>query len=90
VFLAMLRVAARPAAAAVPESRRSWGAFARYLAVTALGGYLTLMAIVLVFHVLLARDGAAFRSAAAGGAALLAIVVPVFVVTEAASRRFRP
>ena len=91
VFLAMVRVAGRsPAEPRASEERSSWGAFARYLAVTVAEGYLALLGIVLVFHVWLARDHGAFRSAAAGAAALLAIAVPVFVVIEAVSRRFRP
>ena len=87
VFLAMLRVATRSGRGEVVRARGSWRDFVRYLAVTAVGGYLVLLAIVLVFHVVLARDHAAFRSAAAGGAALLAIVVPVFVLAEWITRR---
>jgi hypothetical protein len=45
------------------------------------------LAIVLVFHVWLARDHTAFRSALAGGAALLAIVLPAFVLAEWLARR---
>ena len=45
------------------------------------------LVIVLVFHVWLARDHAALRSAVAGGAALLAIVLPAFVLAEWFARR---
>jgi Family of unknown function (DUF6256) len=89
VFLAMLRVASRSAPRRVPRAPGSWAAFARYLSVTALTGYLAMLAIVLVFHVVLARDHGALRSAAAGGATLLAIVVPVFAAAEWVARRRR-
>src|SRR5438445_612010 len=45
------------------------------------------LAIVLVFHVWLARDHAAMRSAVTGGAALLAIVLPMFVLAGWFARR---
>jgi len=70
-----------------PLSRLPWPVFIRYLAATAAAGYGMFLAIVLVFHVWLARDHAALRSAVAGGAALLAIVLPVFVLTEWFARR---
>jgi hypothetical protein len=62
-------------------------AFVRYLAATAAAGYGMFLVIVLVFHVWLARDHAALRSAVAGGAALLAIVLPAFVLAEWSARR---
>ena len=70
-----------------PLSRLPWPVFIRYLAATAAAGYGMFLAIVLVFHLWLARDHAALRSAVAGGAALLAIVLPVFVLTEWFARR---
>jgi uncharacterized protein DUF6256 len=91
VFVAMLRVASRTTVS-VPtaDEHRTWAGFVRYLAATASTGYLVMLAIVLVFHVVLADDHGAFTSAAAGGAALLAIALPVFVVAEALARRGRP
>jgi len=89
VFLAMLRLASRSPAQRAPHENGSWAAFARYLAVTASTGYLAMLAIVLVFHMALARDQGALRNAAAGGAALLAIVLPFFVVAEWVARRRR-
>jgi Family of unknown function (DUF6256) len=90
VFLAMLRVASRPGPAH-PSPRRdvTWPRFLRYLLLTAAGGYIAMLAIVLVFHVVLASDRGALRSAAAGGAALLAIALPVFVLAEWLERRAR-
>ena len=89
VFLAMLRVARRSVERPEPRRSGSWMTFARYLAVTALTGYLAMLAIVLVFHVVLASDRGALRSAAAGGAALLAIALPVFVLAEWLVRKAR-
>jgi len=89
VFLVMVRIASRQAERPEPPRAGSWTAFARYLAVTALTGYVAMLAIVLVFHVVLAGDRGALRSAAAGGAALLAIALPAFVVGEWVARRRR-
>jgi Family of unknown function (DUF6256) len=89
VFLAMVRAASRSVERPEPRRAGSWRTFARYLAVTALTGYLAMLAIVLVFHVVLASDRSALRSAAAGGAALLAIVLPVFVLAEWLERKAR-
>jgi protein-S-isoprenylcysteine O-methyltransferase Ste14 len=83
VFLLLVRYHVRHAEPAEPDtSPPSWSAFVRYLLATATAGYGMFLAIVLVFHVWLARDHAALRSAAAGGAALLAIVLPAFLLAE--------
>jgi hypothetical protein len=88
VFLLLVRYHVRHAEPAAPTSPRfPWPAFIRYLAATAAAGYGMFLAIVLVFHVWLARDHAAFRSAVGGGAALLAILLPAFVVAELLQRR---
>jgi len=88
VFLAMVRAAMRsPARAAASPPAAGWRDFARYLAVTVISGYAVFLAIVLVFHVVLARDHGALVNAAWGGVALLAIALPLFVLTEWFARR---
>jgi uncharacterized protein DUF6256 len=89
-FLAMVRVSMRgPVPRNVPSRDESWKDFWRYLSLTAVSGYAVFLAVVLVFHVLLARDHGALASAAWGGAALLAIAVPLFAGAEWISRRSR-
>jgi Family of unknown function (DUF6256) len=88
VFLLLVRYHVRHAeSTGIPPLRFPWPAFVRYLAATVAAGYGMFVAIVLVFHVWLARDHAAFRSAVAGGAALLAIVLPAYVLAEWIARR---
>ena len=88
VFLLLVRYHVRHAETIERTApRSSWPTFLRYLAATAAAGYGMFMAIVLVFHVWLARDYAALRSAAAGGVALLAIVLPAFALAEWLARR---
>jgi hypothetical protein len=90
-FLAMLRYAYRhPSDPKVLRTEDRRPGFGRYLVRTVASGYLAMLAIVLVFHVVLARDHAALRSAAAGGAALLGIAVPVFVLARWIERRIGP
>jgi hypothetical protein len=88
VFLLLVRDHVGHAEPTEPAASRSgWPVFLRYRAATAAAGYGMFLAIVLVFHVWLARDHAAMRSAVAGGAALLAIVLPAFVLAEWLDRR---
>ena len=88
VFLLLVRYHVRHAEQADPApSHPSMSAFVRYLATTAAAGYGMFLAIVLVFHAWLARDHAAIRSAGVGGVALLAIVLPAFVLAEWLARR---
>jgi hypothetical protein len=88
VFLLLVRYHVRHAEPTEPASPRvPWPVFIRYLAATAAAGYGMFLAIVLVFHVWLARDHAAMRSAVAGGATLLVMVLPAFVLTEWFARR---
>ena len=94
LFLVVLRYAVRhptPSTTTSPAPTDvSWAVFARYLAVTVLSGYGVLLLIVLVFHVVLAREPGVFRSAAVGGAFLaFGVAVPVFVLSEAIDRRRR-
>ncbi|MGZ4151595.1 MAG: DUF6256 family protein, partial [Actinomycetota bacterium] len=67
--------------------------FLRRLGTTALGGYAVFLAIVLVFHVLIAGQRDAMRYAVAGGALLaFGVAVPVFALLsrlESALRRRR-
>jgi hypothetical protein len=87
VFLLLLRYAIRHPAPPPADVRPSWGSYFRYLGVTVGSGYVVMLSIVLVFHVVLARDHGALRSAAAGGIALLALSLPVFIVAEWVMRR---
>jgi len=88
VFLLLVRYHVRHADPADPApSHPSMSTFVRYLAVTAASGYAMFLVIVLVLRVWLARDHAAIRSAAVGGIALLAIVLPAFVFAEWFERR---
>lgn len=89
LFLVLLRSAIRrPVIAEPAPASPSWRAFFGYLLVTVGGGYAALLVIVLVFHVILARDPGALRSAATGGAFLaFGVAVPVFAASEWARRR---
>ena len=88
VFLLLVRYHVRHADPAEPApSHPPISAFVHYLAATAAAGYGIFLVIVLVFHGWLARDHVALRSAVAGGAALLAIVFPAFVLAEWFDRR---
>jgi hypothetical protein len=88
VFLLLVRYHVRHADPVErAPSHPSMSAFVRYLAATVAAGYGMFLVIVLVFHVWLARDHAALRSAVVGGAALLAIVLPAFVLAEWFARR---
>ena len=88
VFLLLVRYHVGHSQSSEPTPPPSgWPVFVRYLLTTAAAGYGMFLAIVLVFHVSLARDHAALRSAVAGGAALLAIVLPTFALAEWFDRR---
>ena len=54
-----------------PNQRVPRAPTTREIVVTIVGGYLLFLAIVLVFHLALARQRGAFRNAAWGGAVLL-------------------
>jgi len=81
---AALYAARRPAAR--PPRSRAVGSLAdlrlllRHIAVTAVGGYVVLLAIVFVFGVLIIGDTGALRSAALGSLFLLVVAIPVFVL----------
>ncbi len=60
------------------------------LGVTVGGGYVAFLAIVLVFHVLIARQAGAFKSAATGGAFLaFGTALPAFTLLSWAHERWR-
>jgi len=54
-----------------PKERSARASTTRDIVMTIVGGYLVFLAIVLVFHLALAGQRGAFRSAAWGGAVLL-------------------
>jgi Family of unknown function (DUF6256) len=60
-----------------PPERRGWPAFIRYLLGTALGGWATLMAIVLLYYVAVAGQGRRFLLDALTGTALMAFGIGV-------------
>ncbi len=72
-----------------PLTARRVRAMLRSIAVVALGGYLVLLLVVVVFSVWLIGDAEALRSAAWGAPALLAIAVPVFVALSWLEGRLR-
>lgn len=76
------RVAARPG--------RGWFKLLRLLISTALGGYLILMAIVVLYYYVVARVAGKFlASAFTGCALLLAISLPLFVLASWLLERWR-
>ena len=79
--------AARPAAA---DSRPDWLRLARHYAGTAVGGYLLLMAVVILYYYGVARVGGAFIvSAFTGCALLIALSTPVFALASWLTERRR-
>ncbi len=61
----------------------------RHVLVTAAGGFVAFLAIVLVFHVWLAGQRAAFREGLAGGGFLAVCAVVGFLALSAVERRLR-
>jgi len=74
-----------------PEKRTGWMPFILRLLGTALGGYLVLMAIVLLYYVAVAGQGRSFLIAAFTGNALVAfgIGVPALLVIAWVGERLR-
>jgi hypothetical protein len=87
IFVATVLAAVRRP---VPRPRRGERPVpVREVLTTAVGGYLAFLAIVLVFHVWIAGDAGALRSAARGGAFLSAMAVGVAAVWSAVAGRRR-
>lgn len=78
---------------AAPNRRREgagWPAFVREILVTAVGGYLTLMAVVIGYYYGVARLGGNFIADAFGGSAMLiGLAFPVFLAASWISERRR-
>lgn len=91
-IVAVLLAAARPAPRPPPPrplARAVLGAFLGYVARLALAGYVALLVIVAVFGVLVVGDRRALVEAATGGAFLVAVAVPAFVLFSWAEGRLR-
>jgi hypothetical protein len=86
-------VAAEPVGTAgTAGPRPAWLRLARHYAGTAIGGYLLLMAVVILYYYGVAQVGGAFIvSAFTGCALLIALSTPVFALASwLAERRRRP
>jgi hypothetical protein len=83
-----------PGAAAGPgtaDPRPHWLRLARHYAGTAIGGYLLLMAVVILYYYGVARVGGAFIvSAFTGCALLIALSTPVYAAGSWLAERHRP
>ncbi len=75
-----------PRPRAAPPALRD---LAPYLLRLAGGGYLALLAIVAVFHVLVMGDRSALAEATLWGLALAGVAVPAFLALSALERRLR-
>jgi Co/Zn/Cd efflux system component len=101
ILAAGLRTQRRRAAAGLPSTRltgrrdHGWRAVILHVLADTVGGYLVLMAVVLLYYYGVARVGSNFLdSAFTGSALLLAIALPVFTaaswLTQRATRRPTP
>jgi hypothetical protein len=84
----------RTRAAEPPATLADWARLVRFLAATAVGGFLVFLALVLVFYLALGGQGPGFVADALGSGAMLAlaVVVPSFLAMEllrAVARRLR-
>ena len=79
-----------PAAAGRLPSVAGWGRLARHYAGTAIGGYVLLMAVVILYYYGVARVGGAFiKSAFTGCALLVGLSAPVFALASWLTERWR-
>lgn len=85
----VLYAARHPGAGRPSERRVGWGPRLRLIGLTVAGGYICLLAIVLVFHVWIARQQGALTSAIRGGAFLAAVSSIAFVIGSASERSRR-
>jgi hypothetical protein len=75
---------------AAAGSRRGWLALARHVAGTAVGGYLLLMAVVIVYYYGVARVAGDFiKSAFTGTAMLIAVALPLWGFASWLTERHR-
>ncbi len=74
-----------------PDSARGWRALARHLLVTATGGYLCFLGVVLLYYWLVARQSRRFLTEAVTGGAFLAyaVSVPAFLLMTWLAGRYR-
>jgi hypothetical protein len=78
------------AAAGTAGPRAGWPRLIRRYLGTAIGGYLLLMAVVILYYYGVARVGGAFiKSAFSGCALLIAVATPVFLVVSWLAERYR-
>jgi hypothetical protein len=85
VFLAWRRPVARPIARGEGSTRRRLGQVVR----TTVGGYVAFLAVVLIFHVWLAKEPDAFVNALWGGAFLCGITLSLACCSSLLGRRSR-
>ena len=85
VFLAWRRPVARPIARGEGSTRVRLGRVVR----TTVGGYVAFLAVVLIFHVWLAKEPDAFVNALWGGAFLSGIALSVACCSSLLGRRSR-
>ena len=82
---------ARTDAADPPATVDDWVRLVRFLAATAVGGYVVFLAIVVLFYFALGGQGPGFVADALGSGAMLAlaVVVPAFLGIEALRAAWR-
>jgi hypothetical protein len=79
----------RPGDAAAAGPRAGWPRLIRHYLGTAIGGYLLLMAVVILYYYGVVRVGGAFiMSAFSGCALLIALATPVFLVLSWLAERY--
>lgn len=77
-------------AAGTAGPRAGWPRLIRHYLGTAIGGYLLLMAVVILYYYGVARVGGAFiKSAFSGCALLIALATPVFLALSWLAERYR-
>jgi hypothetical protein len=69
-----------------PANLTDWGQLVRFLVMTAVGGYVVFLALVLIFYSALGGQGPGFVADSFGAGAMLAfaVVVPSFLAMELA------